>query len=77
MDDMILSVNALPEMLHRRIRSDKVRVHEDNDLIILTPIYGMDEQAKACIERLRGMFEGKLATDDYVTQKQLDKELER
>lgn len=29
-----------------------------------------------CIDRLCGMFEGKLSTDDYAAQKQLDKELE-
>ena len=76
MDDMILSVSTLPEPLHRRIRSDRVRVHEENGLFILTPIIDVNEQALACIEQLCGMFAGKLSTDDYVSQKQLDKDLE-
>lgn len=43
MDDMILSVNTLPEPLHRRIRSDRVRVHEENGVIILAPIENTNE----------------------------------
>ena len=76
MDDMVLSVSTLPEPLHRRIHSEMVRVHEENGLFILTPIFNTNEYAKTCIDRLCGMFEGKLSTYDYVIQKQLDKELE-
>ena len=38
MDDMILGVNTLPYPLHCRIRSEKVRIHEENGVIILVPI---------------------------------------
>ena len=38
MDEMILNVNTLPELLHRRIRSDRVRVREENGVIMLMPI---------------------------------------
>ena len=72
MDDMILSVSTLPEPLHRRIRSDKVRVHEDNGTIILTPVTKMDEPAD-----LWGLLpEGQFTTEKYLAQKRLDKELE-
>jgi hypothetical protein len=76
MNDMILSVNTLPEPLHRHIRSDRVRVHEEDGNIILMPLDNANEHARACIDRLYGMFEGKLSADDYAAQKQLDKELE-
>ena len=42
MDEMILSVSTLPEPLHRRIRSPKVRVREENGEIILTPIFNIE-----------------------------------
>lgn len=75
MDDMVLSVRALPEHLSRRFHSDRVRVHEENGVVILTPVDTLTEQERA-IDRLCGMFAGKLSTDDYISQKQIDKELE-
>ena len=38
MDDTILSANTLPYPLHRRIHSDKVRIHEENGIIMLMPV---------------------------------------
>jgi hypothetical protein len=39
MDDMILNVNTFPEPLYRRFRSNRVRVHEEeNGVVTLTPI---------------------------------------
>jgi hypothetical protein len=75
MDDVILNVNTLPEPLYRRIRSDTVRVHEENGVIMLTPVKPVSEQEQA-VNRLCGMFTGKLSTEGYMAQKQLDKELE-
>ena len=42
MEDMIISINALLELLQRRIRSGKVKVREENGEIILTPIVSTD-----------------------------------
>lgn len=75
MDSTVLSVNALPELLIKRFNIDKVRVQEENGIITLTPI-DKSNQLKA-IDRLMGMFAGKLSSEDYVAQKQIDKELER
>ena len=75
MDELILNVNTLPEPLHRRIRSKKVRVREVNGVIMLLPIDEINKQANA-VERMRGMFAGMLSTEEYTAQKQLDKELE-
>lgn len=75
MDSTILSVNALPELLIKHFNIDKVRVQEENGIITLTPI-NKSKQLKA-INQLMGMFAGKLSTEDYMAQKQIDKELER
>jgi len=77
MEDMILSVNTLPEPLLRRIRSKKVRVREENGLIILIPIQENHSDNKSALSRLRKKIsDGRLTTEAYVAQKQVDKELE-
>ena len=78
MDDMILSVNTLPEPLHRRFRSDRVRVHEENGTVILTPVQEASKDVTwPALNRLRTKIsDGRLSTERYVAQKQIDKELE-
>jgi hypothetical protein len=71
--EIILSTRTLPEPIYRRIRTDKVRVHEENGNIILTPIFNTEEPAD-----LWGLLsDGKFTTDKYFVQKRLDKELEQ
>ena len=71
MEEIILNVNTLPEPLHRRFRSDRVRVHEENGVVTLTPVA---ETKHTDLWRLwpKGLF----TTEDYFAQKRLDKELE-
>jgi virulence-associated protein VagC len=77
MDDMILSVNTLPYPLHRRFRSERVRVREENGVVTLTPVQEPQEDAWAALSRLRDILsDGRLSTESYVAQKQRDKELE-
>jgi len=38
MEDVIISVDILPEVLHRRIRGDKVKVQEADGVISLIPL---------------------------------------
>lgn len=72
MEEMILSVNTLPEPLHRRFRSERVRVHEENGVVILTPVDTKTEPTD-----LWGLLpEGKFSTEKYLAQKRLDKALE-
>ena len=54
--DEILSVKTLPETLHRRFRSDRVRVHEENGVVTLTPVKDVNEQARASGSKLRFDF---------------------
>ena len=78
MMDEILSVNTLPEPLHRRFRSDRVRVHEENGVVMLTPVQEPSKDATwPALNRLRAKIsDGKLSTERYVAQKQIDKVLE-
>ena len=42
MSDLILNASTLPEPLPRMIRSDKVRVHETDGVITMTPVKEAD-----------------------------------
>ena len=78
MDNIIVNVNTLPEFIHRRIRGDRVRVREENGAIILMPVQDLQQDTWEALEQLRDMLsDGKMSTEKYVAQKQVDKELER
>ena len=71
MHDSIVSVDTLQDTLYKRIRSDKVRVHEENGAIILTPV------SKSESTNLWGLLQGdKFTTEKYLAQKSKDKELD-
>lgn len=73
MADMVLDVQTLPETIFSRIPTGKVRVREENGSIILTPV--VDE--KQNFDILFGMFsDGKISAEEYMKEKQLEKELE-
>ena len=42
MSDLILNASTLPEPLTRMIRSDKVRIHETDGVITMTPVEEVD-----------------------------------
>lgn len=78
MDEMILNVKTLPEPLYRRIRSERVRVHEENGVITLTPIEDPGMDIWGCLDELRGIFsDGRMSSDKFMEQKRFEKELER
>jgi len=71
MDEMIINVSTLPEQLHRRFRSERVRVREDNGSLVLTPIIGKESTD------LWGLLPSdKFTTADYLMQKERDKDME-
>ena len=73
MVDTIINVKTLPETLRRRIRSSRVKITESNGTVILTPVDNVNEQLVS-IDRIFGMFsDGKISTEKYSVQKQLDK----
>ena len=73
MSDMVLDVQTLPEIIFSRISSEKVRIHEENGSIILTPVI----EKKQNFDVLFGMFsDGRISTEEYMKEKQIEKELE-
>jgi len=71
--DMVLDVQTLPETIFSRIPTEKVRIHEENGSILLTPI----TEKKTDFDVLFGMFsDGKLSVDEFIREKQIEKELE-
>ena len=73
MADMILDVQTLPEMIFSRFSTEKVKIREENGTFILTPVSGKEKS----FDRLIGMFsDGKLSIDNYLEEKQHEKEFE-
>jgi virulence-associated protein VagC len=73
MSDMVLDIQTLPEMIFSKISAEKVRIHEENGSLILTPII----EKKQNFDVLFGMFsDGRISTEEYMKEKQIEKELE-
>ena len=61
MEEMIMNVNTLPEPLYRRFRSDRIRVHEENGVVMLTPVKDLPKKTPK-----PGGWEGKIwMADDF------------
>ena len=70
---MILDVQSLPETIFSRISAKKVMIHEEDGSIVLTPVV----EKKQNFDILFGMFsDGRISTEEYMREKQLEKELE-
>jgi hypothetical protein len=73
MTDMILDVQTLAETIFSKTTAKKVRFREENGSIILTPVI----EKKQNFDVLFGMFsDGRLSTEEYMKEKQIEKELE-
>lgn len=53
MEDLVLSVNTFPEQLHHRFRSSRVRVHEENGVVTLTPVSEQNRDNTENLEQIR------------------------
>jgi len=86
MSDMVLDIQTLPEIIFSRISAEKVRIHEENGSFILTPIiekkWNFEPQPSvkregSPLDILFGMFsDGRISTEEYMKEKQIEKELE-
>jgi hypothetical protein len=73
MTEMILDIQTLPENIFSKISTKKVKVYEENGTITLTPF----PEEKTRFDHLIGMFsDGEISIDDFLDEKQLEKELE-
>jgi hypothetical protein len=72
MESMIIDREILPEPIFSYLRSEKIKIFEENGNIILSPI-----KRKPNVDDLFGMFnDGKLSSDDFIRQKAIEKEME-
>ena len=72
-NELILNTSVLPDPLLHMVRTDKVRIREDNGVITMTPIEGTYD----CTAEVFGMYsDGKLSVSKYLEQKHAEKELE-
>jgi virulence-associated protein VagC len=73
MPDVVLDVQTLPEIIFFSFSAEKVKYREENGSIILTPII----DKKNGFDDLFGMFsDGRISTEEYMKEKQMEKELE-
>jgi len=73
MTEMVLDIQVLPETILSKISSRKVKLYEENGTITLTPF----SEEKPRFDHLVGMFsDGKISIDDFLEEKQQEKELE-
>jgi hypothetical protein len=73
MTDTVLDISMVPDALFSRIKTGRVKIHEENGAFVLIPI--TDEEKT--FDRLIGMFsDGKLSIDGYLKEKHIEKELE-
>ena len=69
MTDVVTSAKKLPEQLHRRINSDRVRYHENKKVITLTPINEPEIDIWGGLEELRAIFsDGRMSTQKFMEQ---------
>jgi hypothetical protein len=57
MEDIIISVDILPEILHRRIRGAKVKVQETDGIISLIPLETAESETPLT-DSLKGILAG-------------------
>ena len=73
MTEMVLDIQALPETIFSKISSKKVKLYEENGTITLRPF----SEEKPSFDHLVGMFsDGKISINDFLEEKQQEKELE-
>ena len=74
MTETVMNTKALPEVLFRLIKTEKVKVHEADGEIRLIPI----KDNADCTVGLRGLFADypEMSVDKFLERKHADKELE-
>jgi hypothetical protein len=74
MTDTVMSTTALPEVLFDLIKTEKVRIRENDGVIQLLPV----KDNVSCTLGFRGMFAGdpNMTVDSYLQRKKLEKELD-
>ena len=74
MTETVISIKALPEILSKLIKTEKVRIKEDGGNISIEPI----EESIDYIDKLRGSLSAHpdMTVDKFLERMRADKELE-
>jgi hypothetical protein len=73
MESMVIDRQILPEPIFSYIHSEKIRMFEENGNIILSPII----EKYSIVEQTFGMFsDGKLSSEEFMREKEIERELE-
>jgi hypothetical protein len=71
-ETLVIDREILPEPIFSCVRSEKIRIFEENGNIVLSPV-----KNRLNAKELFGMFDdGKLSSFDFIKQKALEKEME-
>ncbi|MDR2495286.1 MAG: hypothetical protein LBD24_08710 [Spirochaetaceae bacterium] len=74
MKSIIIDREKLPETIISYIRSEKIRLVEENGTITLSPVF----DTYGILEKSFGMFsDGTLSSERFIKEKAREKELER
>ena len=76
METIIIDRELLPEAIISYIHSEKIKLVKENGTIILSPINENNEKY-LILEKSFGMFpDGKLSSERFMKEKEIEKELE-
>jgi hypothetical protein len=74
METLIIDREILPETIISYIHSKKIKLVKENGNIILSPV----DDKYSILEKSFGMFsDGKLSSERFMKEKEIEKELER
>jgi hypothetical protein len=74
LETLIIDREILPELIISYIHSRKIKLIKENGNIILSPV----DEKYAILEKSLGMFSnGKLSSERFMKEKEIEKELER
>ncbi|MCL1833003.1 MAG: hypothetical protein FWG49_00715 [Leptospirales bacterium] len=72
MKPIVIDRKILPEPIFSYIKSERIKIFEENGNLILSPIKNNPN-----VNELFGMFnDGKLSSNDFIKQKAIEKEIE-
>ena len=70
MEALVIDREILPEPIFSFFRAQKIRIYEEDENIVLSPL-----KNKPDVNELFGMFsDGKLSSEGFIKQKALEKE---
>jgi hypothetical protein len=79
MESVIIDKEMLPELIASRIHSEKIKISEENDNIVLSPIKEKPDikKEKPNLDEVFGILRGSgLSTEKFIAQKSIEIEMD-